>query len=90
MNRKRKRRQILFDRDPHCHWCGVLTVWYSQPTKHEEMPNNAATLDHLYSRFNPERITPIDNVERTVLACLECNRRRSVEEEAKIHGKALN
>lgn len=45
-----------------------------------------ATVDHLISRYNPERwVRAKTNERRKVLACYECNQRRSEEETKKLH-----
>lgn len=80
MSRKNRRR-ILFERDPHCHWCGCLTVLLAYPNSAaRSWPKNAATVDHLDSRLSPRR-NYAGGEERTVLACRECNHRRGAAEE---------
>ena len=41
-------------------------------------PDNAATLDHVYSRYTPD--LRLGEGNPTVLACWKCNNRRSQEE----------
>ena len=43
------------------------------------MPSDAATIDHLYSRLHPRRLT-FSGEQRRVLACAKCNNDRSREE----------
>lgn len=44
------------------------------------MPTTLATLDHLRDRFHPERqVTPINQEQRYVLACWNCNNERGHE-----------
>lgn len=70
-----RRRIILFKRNPHCFWCGKLTVFkVSKKLKHD-----TATVDHLYSRLHPERYTKRRRA-MTVLACNQCNRARGQAE----------
>jgi 5-methylcytosine-specific restriction endonuclease McrA len=77
-----KRKAALFARDPHCHWCGKLTVLIPASPGRRRFYENEATVDHLYPRFNPARHIPRPPGEqRTVLACRECNDRRNVEAE---------
>lgn len=74
-NPKRHRVVILWRHDPHCHWCGVETV-LERPEgslRRNHNPENLATLDHIYSRFEPQRKTNKD----AVLACHRCNNERS-------------
>lgn len=80
----RKRRLKLWNKDPHCYYCGRLTVERSKDDQRKpgELPDKQATLEHLRSRLDPTRQEPcIDNNERTVLACRECNETKAAEEE---------
>lgn len=82
-SRIKKRKIGLWTKDPHCHWCGQLTVIYDyESIHHKPMPDNCATLDHLRSRLNPSRYEKAGpNEERTVLACFRCNTDRGIQEE---------
>lgn len=73
----------LYARDPHCHWCHKFTVLYTL-RRHEKAPDDMATLDHLYSRLNPERKPNLCGEERTVLACWGCNFERGKDEYAQL------
>jgi 5-methylcytosine-specific restriction endonuclease McrA len=75
----KKRKLKLFALNPHCHWCGKLTRLYKH-NQHKKTPLDAATLDHLRSRYNPERLIPSPDKEQTVLACWECNHKRGEQE----------
>lgn len=66
--RRRRYREALWRYDPHCFWCGKLTVLT------EATQRNAATLDHLYSQFHPKRNS--NGLTDTVLACRACNIQR--------------
>lgn len=78
----KKRRAKMMGTDPHCHWCGVNVVYY-QLRPGETTPDNFATIDHLYSRYSSIRQTISDGKTKTlVLACNECNQKRSDEETA--------
>jgi hypothetical protein len=66
-------RKRLFFHDPHCFWCGKLTV-FSMDSK---LKHDAATVDHLYSRLHPERRAARRGRGRLVLACNQCNKDRS-------------
>jgi hypothetical protein len=67
---KRSKRERLFRRNPHCYWCGRLTVFLRpKPFKAPD----AATVDHRFSKQHPKRC--FDG--STVLACYECNDERS-------------
>jgi len=79
--RFRRKRNKLFKNDPNCYWCGKLTV--NRDRKLEESSStkdNDATVDHLYSKFQPERYR--DGYKGiVVLACGKCNHERGIEEE---------
>lgn len=81
-----KRRRALFNKDPHCHWCGIEVVWYDKDGG--TMPENGATIDHLRSRLNPERRRKADG-EQTVLACSKCNQQRNRQEELALSPEEL-
>lgn len=74
LSNKELRRQ-LFDADPKCHWCGRETVWTELPGG--KLPPNAATLDHLYTRYEMETRASMGNP--FVLACNQCNHDRGEE-----------
>lgn len=78
---KRKRRRLLrlWQADNKCHWCRVETVLFLLG-RYQKMPDNYATIDHLKSRFDPERQVNPSYEERTVLACNKCNFKRNLEE----------
>jgi len=69
-------RPRLYLADPHCFWCGIrvyLNVSSSQP--------DFATVDHLYSRFHPEREgRHKQGGTLHVLACRTCNQERATAE----------
>ena len=74
----------LHKRNSKCHWCQEETILTNiselKGTPHPKM----ATIDHVVSRFNPERwVKRKEGEVRKVLACFECNNRRSTEEQSK-------
>jgi hypothetical protein len=73
----------LFETNPHCYYCGcrmILTNIRNIP-KGQELPDNAATLEHLVSRFSAYRWKQKRKGERRkVLACYRCNHNRSIQE----------
>ena len=78
----KKLREELWTKDPHCHWCGRLTVQPSEILKMgQPNPPEMATIDHLVDRFEGRNRNNFNNV---VLACNECNNRRGRERQAKI------
>lgn len=79
---KRKQRFKLWQEDPRCHWCGIITQWSSKKlikqisNKTVKQPPNMATLDHLYSRFHPDRKITTPDIKRRFLSCYKCNHAR--------------
>lgn len=70
-------REWLRRQDPHCHWCGRLTVPGSAGVdwaRNGKQRALTATLDHLITR-RAGRTTP--DLANTVLACNQCNKARN-------------
>lgn len=63
---------------PFCHWCGVEVVEVEAHTLPTKPPDNAATIDHVYSRLHPHR--QAQRLGKWVLACWRCNQQRAIEE----------
>ena len=77
------RRDLLFRRDPHCYWCRRMVV-PPRPGGGRQA-SNAATLDHLLGRRDPERSKGRrGNDAWTVLACYGCNTSRAHREDANV------
>lgn len=72
----KRRRDQLFRKDPHCYWCGCEVRNYYDG-HHGRVHEDRATLDHLYSRYDPRRGK--ENGKR-VLACWKCNHEREKAE----------
>ena len=79
----RRKRNALWAANPHCTYCGTLTIRIEdnpvpagQPT-----PMNMATLDHVYHVNHPLR-----SKDEFVLSCHECNAIKSMVE---CHGLEL-
>jgi len=80
-------RWLLWRREPHCHWCGVLTTlpsaegkMYPEYKPGSKLSLEAATLDNLYEKRDPRRINykrSSGEIYYNVLACHECNRDRA-------------
>ena len=66
------------EQDPHCYWCG-RRVYIHKPEWRKKIPDNAATIDHLRTRFCSERGV-WTNTPQTVLSCRKCNQSRCEEE----------
>lgn len=67
--RLRRRRIRLWNKDPRCRRCGVVTVL---PEDVNGLPENMATIEHMDGRMLGTRGT-FRNVERTTLWCRKCN-----------------
>ncbi len=80
-NQPKLRRENLMKKDPHCYWCGVEVIYY-RLIKHEKVPDNFATLDHLHTRYTlaVKRATAGQHKPVTVLACWKCNNERGKKE----------
>ncbi len=70
----RHKRRVLHARDPHCHWCDVVTIDPSK-TLNQRHPN-LATLDHVKSRLQCKTKEEYRSSKNHVIACLECNNLR--------------
>lgn len=71
----------LWEKNPNCHWCNIVTV-RANGMQHQSLTSNTATFDHLYHKSNPLRRTRKGR-KLGVLACYECNQRRGREEHIK-------
>ncbi len=71
-----KRRRYLIAKDPHCFWCGRLVKEYPLIKRHQKIPNDSATIDHLASRFSGKRKEVHFKEKTLVLACRVCNNER--------------
>ena len=84
MGRLGKQRKRLWEKDPHCHWCGRLTRLLDLGCQGSHQPDDMATIDHLNSRFSKDRHAPCNGEIRRVIACYRCNHDRGAEEQAGI------
>jgi hypothetical protein len=73
----KKRKLKLFAQHPFCYWCEKPVKLYPHTCHHKL---DEATLDHLRTRYNPDRQIPSPAQEQTVLACWGCNHRRGAED----------
>ena len=70
MNRKTKLR--LLKNAKVCFWCKIPVVYISDKPKGYTFPNNMATIDHVFGKLHPGRLT--DN--KVVVSCHKCNKER--------------
>jgi hypothetical protein len=80
------RRRNLMKRHPFCHWCGCSVVYFKMEP-HQMMPNDFATIDHIYSRLMHPNGRP--NPGERVLSCPSCNQGRNREEEKLLGAEEL-
>lgn len=83
MAESKKNRRVVYDlwkkQNGHCYYCGVKTVKLS-PGFNGIIPYNAATLEHLYSKYDIRRFLQKFKRSNTVMACLKCNSDRATRE----------
>ena len=82
MRDARFHRLRLFEKaDGLCYYCETKTIFPSVDNSTDGSPN-LATIDHIYSKFHPDRMKPNSNNEkRHVLSCFKCNQERARLEE---------
>ena len=74
-------KKILHSKDPHCFWCGRVTILITEDLEGKPSPPLMATIDHLISRYDPQRwVEKKKGNNKKVLACYECNHKRSIKE----------
>jgi 5-methylcytosine-specific restriction endonuclease McrA len=73
-NPKPTRRRLLWRKDPCCFWRGRVTRFDAY---REE---DAATVEHIYSRRHPKRGSVKKHLPSHVLACRRCNSSRGAPE----------
>ena len=71
---KPTRRALLWRRSALCFWCGRATRLDA-----EMNADDAATVDHVYSRLHPRRQSPVRHLPPSVLACYRCNQERGAK-----------
>lgn len=86
MPRRRKSaiRAWLFRQNPHCHYCGVLTVLHPPNPKNKYLPDNLATIEHLVTRFDPHRQQHQAGERRLVNACRKCNAEQGAKRQREV------
>lgn len=80
--RLRKQRERLWRTNPHCYYCGNLTELPPHMQHLKNQKDHYATIEHIYSKYNPLRRTPNTTMEqRHVLACYKCNQEKARQDE---------
>lgn len=75
--RSRKFKEQVWRENPHCYWCGVLTVLHKHKDG-ESADDNTATLDHVFTNLDPRRrfYKEYGIPSPVILVCLQCNKKR--------------
>lgn len=73
--RRRLRRIEFWNKNPHCYWCGCLTILECKTGGRFDY--RSATIDHLFDRYDTRRYLPCKGEQRYVLSCWKCNNDRS-------------
>lgn len=63
----------LMQKDSKCHWCNIETIKIKININENELPDNFATIDHIFPKLHPLRLFS----SKTVLACHKCNQTRN-------------
>lgn len=77
----------LWQADPRCYWCKRVTYLLNIPEIQGPAPPLMCTIDHLISRYHPERY--VKRHQTKVLSCYECNAKRGIEETKKLSREEL-
>lgn len=74
-NRSIQEKIAMWKENPHCYWCGIETVVYTNVPRDFVFPDNAATIDHVYPINDPRRLEfkKKKKPSPVVLACKKCN-----------------
>lgn len=84
---------FMHKQHPYCHWCGVKTIRSKgNYAEGEEIPPNMATRDHVFQRVDSRELRDADKKRNggrstVVLACRECNHKRSIKAEKEFKEK---
>lgn len=89
--RKRRFKRKMFEANPYCPICNVLMVL---PAEHmHKQPMNLCTLDHVFSRLEPERqeLGPLQQtgIRKWQIMCFKCNLEKEKKESAKLSKEEL-
>jgi hypothetical protein len=76
------RKQQLMSKNPYCYWCGQKLVYFDN--NGGRVPDNFATIDHLYSKLDGRRFDPKMKCKTLVLSCFKCNQERGKKEDAEL------
>lgn len=90
-NKNQRLRKRLYETQKGlCFWCGLSMVLIENaPSKVKNPPDNMCTIEHLESRWHPERGN-FNGSFRKVAACLKCNNDRDAKQLATIPRELLD
>lgn len=97
LKQKRRPNTVIRDdkhaKDPHCYYCGIVTVndypvRNRELKKGEEPPDDMATLEHLYHRFDKRRYDiSVPDEDKKVVACYKCNVEKGKKDDMRLTAK---
>jgi len=76
-----KRKKLFDKQDGKCYYCGIQTIYPKNKTNYSPMPDNLATVEHIYGRYDIRRAV----CKKTVLSCYKCNCDKAILETKEIH-----
>ena len=89
MSKRAEKKWALFRlQGGRCYYCKCKMVFWDHHKRHETLPPNYATFEHLDDRYSPDRGQRFGEY-RIVLACSECNNRRAEERTAELSKSEL-
>ena len=69
--RRRKMLEKLHNENPNCWICDEPTD-IIEVARHITQPDNKAVLQHIYTKYDSERLEPAHNEKRSHLSCFKC------------------
>ena len=90
LNQRRKR---LFKKNPYCVHCGVKMIlpeeigYINQSNNRRKLksyPDNLCTIDHIFSKVHPLKISGELKKGKTIICCSKCNNRKGNEDVQKL------
>lgn len=98
MNRIKNQRKKLYEENPYCPFCEVKMILPEdvgfEEIRHTDgtithnlkyVPDNLCTIEHLYTKFDPNRTTKnTSNEKRRIICCRKCNMARGRQAELQV------
>lgn len=81
--------------DPHCCYCGIEVKEYPELRardlkRKERYPDDMATIEHVYDKFDLRRYQIYHNFENKKLACFKCNHTKGQDKVSSLPRSYLN